>query len=275
MRNLFPDNTFVPPEYPSADKDLARLAIAEAPGEDEAIAGRPLVGGAGRWFESMLRHAGIDRNGLTIINCLNCRPPKNIFPTDSEARAYISREEANKSVKQCYENHVKPILTSRKWKRVDLFGDKPLKIVGKINGTIGRFRGSPIPIPECGPEPLAIATLHPAFIGRDQTMFPVVVNDLKKDLSISPEYYTPYPTIEEVRAFKYKKFALDIETRGFTKEILVVGVCAEPYTAMAIPFRGEYIAEIRRILLDAETLIGQNLIQFDLPILFERLNIEW
>lgn len=266
MRNLFPDNTFVPPQFPTG-KDLVRIAIAEAPGEDEAKSGVPLVGGAGRWFDSFLRHAGICRDGLTITNCLSCRPPQNIFPTDPDAKKYISKSEATAAVKQCLTNHLYPLLSSRPWRRVDLFGAKALELVAGQRGGISRFRGAPLRFNILGNELAGIATIHPAAIARDQTMFPCVVGDLKKGLEIAPEYYDPTPSLETVSNFRHAKFAFDIETNGFTREIKMVGLCAEPYKAICVPFRGPYIPELKRIFQNARYVIGHNCIQFDLPIL--------
>ena len=144
MRKLFPDNTFVSPQMPDPNRDLVRLMVGEAPGKEEAASGQPFQGGAGVWLDSMLRHAHIPRSGLTITNCIQCQPPKNIFPTDSDARIYISKEDANEAVSQCYRNHVAPMLRSRAWKRVDLLGDKPLRIVGGKDDGIFKWRGSPI-----------------------------------------------------------------------------------------------------------------------------------
>lgn len=276
MARIFPDNHYVPPQFPDPKRDLVRLAVGEAPGADEAEAGKPFIGGAGRWLNSILKSARIDREGLTIVNCINCQPKNNIFPTDSDARTYISKEDAHEAVRHCFQNHVRPVINSRSWKRIDLFGDKPLKIIAGVHGGIGRFRGAPLKIERGTLEPVpAVATLHPAFIGRDQTMFPVVVNDLLKPTDVAPEYYNPTPSLAEVQAYAPRKVALDIETRGFTKEILMVGFSDTRYSALCVPFRGAYIPEIKRIILGAEILIGHNLVQFDLPILFGALDIEW
>lgn len=145
MRKLFPNNTFVAPQLPNPARDLVRLTIAEAPGEDEAEKGQPLVGGSGRVFNSLLRSAGIPRDGLTIVNCVNCRPPDNVFPTDRDAKRYITKENGITAVKQCVRNHVLPILESRSWKRIDLLGGKALWwIAGKF--PISKWRGSPVEI---------------------------------------------------------------------------------------------------------------------------------
>jgi uracil-DNA glycosylase len=180
MSRLFPESNFVSPQLPNPANDLVRLVVAEAPGERESLEGQPLIGGSGRVFNSLLRSAGIPRDGLTITNCLSCRPPGNVFPTDREARRYISKDDAEQAVKHCYNAHVRPLLTSRKWNRIDLVGDKALRIVGGKSGGIAKWRGSPIRIPETDSK--AIAIMHPSYLMRDQTRLLIAASDLKKSL---------------------------------------------------------------------------------------------
>jgi uracil-DNA glycosylase len=187
LRNKFPDNTFVSPQLPDPAKDLVRLVIAEAPGREEQKQGKPLVGSGGHVFDSLLSDAGIDRDGLTIVNCINCRPPKNIFPTDRRARDHgISKEEGAKAEKQCYERHVLPLLRSRRWRRVDLIGSKALRIVAGEPGRITEWRGRPVPVLGTSN---AIAIFHPSYLRRFQRKQPgklrEAVEDLRKAL---PEY---------------------------------------------------------------------------------------
>lgn len=145
MRRLFPANNFVAPKFPHKGKDLVRLVVAEAPGTEENSVGEPLVGGSGRVFNKLLERTGINRDGLTIVNCLNCQPPDNVFPTDPEARSYISKDDADKAVKQCLRHHVLPLLESRNWARIDLLGGKALHwLANKSPITI--WRGSPVDI---------------------------------------------------------------------------------------------------------------------------------
>jgi len=243
--------------------------IGEAPGEDESLVGKPFIGGAGRWLNAMLEKAGIDREGLTIINCLPVRPPHNIFPTDSDARSYISAKDADELIKFCYERFVLPVLKGREWKRIDLLGGKALEIVAGAKGGIYKWRGSPISLPALGTRLVAMPTLHPAAIMRDQEMLPVVINDFQKSLETPPEFYSLFPSIEEVRAFQHKQFAFDIETNGWTREITLVGLCASPNFSVVVPFRGAYIAELKRIFRNADSIIGHNCVQFDLPVLRE------
>lgn len=279
MQRLFPNNTFVAPSYPNGNKDLVRLVIAEAPGAEEAACGRPLVGGSGRIFDKLLARVGIQREGLTVANCIQCKPPDNIFPTDHAARKYISKEEAVQSVAHCRRAHLGPLLDSREWKRVDLLGDKPLRLVAGRNTGIFNARGSSLVIERSGKSSVrGLATLHPAYLMRDQTMLPVAANDLIKSLDTVPEFYNPFPSLEEVQKFVSTTFSFDIECpkyrfMGEDAPAEMVGLSDRANHAMCVPVKGSYIGELRRIFSNAKKVIGHNCIQFDLPKL-RLLNIK-
>jgi uracil-DNA glycosylase family 4 len=191
MREKFPDHHFVPPQEPkNPAHDLVRLVIAEAPGERESEVGEPLRGKAGQFFDKLLEDAGIQRDGLTITNCLSCRPPDNIFPTDRRAwsskskRCYISKEDGVKAVHHCKENHLDPLLRSRKWNRVDLVGGHALRIVAQKEG-ISEWRGRPLKLPS-GHK--AIAILHPSYLMTyNKSMRENTLNDLRKSLEESAD----------------------------------------------------------------------------------------
>lgn len=264
LQALYPDNTFVEPRLGTN----LRLAIGEAPGQQEAEEGRPFVGGYGRWLKVFYGKAGLREEDNSVINVIQCRPPNNIFPTDSLARSYISDADAHAAVRHCLEHHVTPFLKRRPWTRIDTFGDKPLKFVLGKNGGVTQWRGTVLPVPALGPEPRCIPTFHPAYIARDQAMIPVVINDLRKPLEIEPEHYNIFPSIEDVRAFTATKFAFDIETNRWNREeIYMVGLSAENFKSIVVPFSGPYIEELKRIFANATEVIGQNCIQFDLPAL--------
>jgi uracil-DNA glycosylase family 4 len=262
MRNRFPDNAFVPPQEGSS----LRLAIGEAPGATEAEVGRPFAGGAGDVLNALYKNCGIKKDEVSIINVIQCRPPENAFPTDSKARTYISSTDAHAAVGHCVKAHVEPFLQSRPWVRIDLLGDKALSHIGEKE-SVTLWRGSPLPIPSLGPELRTVPTFHPAYLMRDQAMLPVAINDLRKPLVHEPENYNLYPSLGDVQAFRARKFAFDIETDGWSKNIRMVGLSAEDYGAIVVPFTEPYKAELVRIFAEAEEVIGQNLIQFDLPVL--------
>ena len=263
MRRLFPLNNFVAPKEGSN----LRLGIGEAPGATEEEQGEPFVGGSGRWLVQLYSKAGAKKEDNSYINCIQCRPPDNKFPTDSTAQEYISKEEGHQAVEHCIKNHVEPFLKSRPWKRVDTFGDKPLKFILGKSGGVSNWRGSILPVPALGTKALAVPTFHPAYIARDQAMIPVAINDLRKTLEIEPERYNIFPTLPEVKRFTARRFAFDIECDRWTQAISMVGLSASNFESIVIPFSGEYIDELKRIFAAAEEVIGQNCIQFDIPIL--------
>jgi uracil-DNA glycosylase family 4 len=141
MRNKFPDSNFVPPLVgPSL-----RLVVAEAPGATESLEGKPLVGSSGRIFDSLLRKAAIPRESLTILNTIQCQPPNNVHPTDAAARGYCTEQEAAEIVRHCYREHVRPVLLSRPWERVDIVGGKALQLLTG-EAAITKWRGSPMTV---------------------------------------------------------------------------------------------------------------------------------
>lgn len=155
-------------------------------------------------------------------------PPLETSPRTlpSRARAFgLGKEDANATVAQCLARHLGPDLTGRNWKRIDTLGDKALRILCEKTEGILHWRGSPLPVPATGrAEPLAVPTLHPAFLARTQGFIPAVVSHLKKSLIVPPEHYLLTPTLEDVKRFAAPIFAFDIETDPATGRILCVGL---------------------------------------------------
>jgi DNA polymerase len=58
------------------------ISVSEAPGQEEDETGRPYMGKAGKFWESMLATSNIRRESLYVCNALKCRPPKNEIPDD-------------------------------------------------------------------------------------------------------------------------------------------------------------------------------------------------
>jgi len=251
-----------------------RLAIAEAPGEDEGLQGKPLVGGSGRVMNMLWGKAGIKRESVTILNCINCRPPNNLYPTDAAARCYIPIKEAEQAVSQCYRNHVKPVVDSRPWVRIDAIGEKSLRaLTGKTDG-IMKWRGSPLPLAGEQKEKV-IGILHPSYLMRDQDMIPATISDLKKGTDVPPEHYNLQPTVDDVLSFYGSKvLCFDIETDRRTNKITMVGLAVRPYHVTVVPWSGNYIGALLQVLASAEELVGQNLIAFDIPFL-ERAEVRF
>ncbi len=61
------------------------LAIGEAPGADEDLAGEGFVGQAGKKLASLLADHGLERRrDYGVANLIRCRPPENRKPTKGE-----------------------------------------------------------------------------------------------------------------------------------------------------------------------------------------------
>lgn len=63
--------------------------VGEAPGAQEDATGKPFVGRAGKFLESILAVSGIRRENVFITNIARCRPPGNRRPTDAEIRSCL------------------------------------------------------------------------------------------------------------------------------------------------------------------------------------------
>lgn len=66
------------------DPDSQIILIGEAPGYWEDIEGKPFVGTAGRFLDTLLFEAGVSRETVFIGNILKCRPPRNREPSSDE-----------------------------------------------------------------------------------------------------------------------------------------------------------------------------------------------
>ncbi|MGQ9538304.1 MAG: type-4 uracil-DNA glycosylase [Candidatus Bathycorpusculaceae bacterium] len=71
------------------------MFVGEAPGYWEDVKGRPFVGAAGKFLDTLLAEMGISRSEVFIGNVLKCRPPGNREPTSAEIEActpYLDRQ---------------------------------------------------------------------------------------------------------------------------------------------------------------------------------------
>jgi DNA polymerase len=71
------------------------MFIGEAPGQSEDIKGKPFVGAAGKFLETLLSEIGLSRNDVFICNIVKCRPPRNREPSPIEIQKctpYLDRQ---------------------------------------------------------------------------------------------------------------------------------------------------------------------------------------
>ena len=71
------------------------MFIGEAPGYWEDVKGKPFVGAAGKFLDTLLSEAGLSRENVFIGNVLKCRPPRNREPSADEIKTctpYLNRQ---------------------------------------------------------------------------------------------------------------------------------------------------------------------------------------
>jgi DNA polymerase len=71
------------------------MFVGEGPGRNEDLEGRPFVGQAGKFLDTLLAEAGLIRNEVFVCNVVRCRPPENRDPLPDEVEActpYLNRQ---------------------------------------------------------------------------------------------------------------------------------------------------------------------------------------
>jgi DNA polymerase len=71
------------------------MFIGEAPGYWEDVKGRPFVGDAGKFLDTLITEIGFFRSDVFITNIVKCRPPKNRAPLPDEIETctpYLDRQ---------------------------------------------------------------------------------------------------------------------------------------------------------------------------------------
>jgi uracil-DNA glycosylase len=128
------------------------MLIGEAPGQQEAITGRPFVGRSGQLLRRLLAEAGISVDtDVYICNTIKCRPPKNRPPKPEELAA------------------CRPFLLQQiEWvqpRLIGLVGATALKGVLGHRTPMTQIRGQWLDTPFSGVT--AMALFHPAYLLRN------------------------------------------------------------------------------------------------------------
>jgi uracil-DNA glycosylase family 4 len=76
------------PVIGEGDLHASLMIIGEAPGEQEALSGRPFVGAAGAVLDDLLGTIGLRRDEVFITNVVKDRPPGNRNPRVAEIALY-------------------------------------------------------------------------------------------------------------------------------------------------------------------------------------------
>lgn len=71
------------------------MFVGEAPGQSEDIEGKPFVGAAGKFLETLLSEICLSRDDVFLCNIVKCRPPRNREPMPNEIQTctpYLDRQ---------------------------------------------------------------------------------------------------------------------------------------------------------------------------------------
>jgi len=134
------------------------VLVGEGPGDQEDATGRPFVGRAGKLLDQALLDNGLDRNDVYICNTVKCRA------CDWREGKPYNRPPSETEVSKC-----------RPWleQQLQMMSPKVILCIGSPAANnlirkgfqITKERGKEYP---CDYAEIAIATLHPAYILRQQ-----------------------------------------------------------------------------------------------------------
>jgi uracil-DNA glycosylase family 4 len=239
------------------------LIIAEAPGEDEDIYGKQLIGKAGKYLERHLNANGIQLHiDCRKINAVNCRPPDNKTPTSKQisyCRPMVWREIQEYKPKVIFllgGSAVESFLGHR-WKK-DLDG-------------INKWRGWAIPDRDVTAWVFPI--FHPSYAMRGTTPHSHV-NLFRKDLRMACSYTEKslppcndeiegihiltdtnkiIHILEEVNRINPKLMAFDYETTGLKPhkeghEIVCCSLSHSMDEAYSFPITNKIIPYLKKVL---------------------------
>jgi len=247
------------------------VVVGEAPGYQEAKAGKPFTGPSGKLLKIVLADNDIDFEGTFVTNACLCRPPNNATPPAEAVRACSVRLQTE-------------VMSRRPEVLIALGNTAAQSILGSKDGVtklrIGTGRTS-----EDYPGVRIIPTIHPAACLRQGDMFPSMVADIGK-VRRGPVVNWEPPTFKvfddqatealtELRNLRSDSIAVDIEV-GVDKDefdhpdrydMLCVGIGYAPGRAIVLSENAcasnRVRTELRR-LLDEKSLICHNG-KFDIP----------
>lgn len=167
MRQVYPgdDRVIVFGEGPRGAK---LMLIGEAPGQQEALMGRPFVGKAGKNLDAYIEATGLRREEMYISNTVKFRPTKispagrtvNRTPTQEEIAMFLP------FLKREIELVAPAVIVT--------LGNVPLKALAGDKATIGEMHGRPI---QAGGRTV-FPMYHPASLIYNPSLKPVYAADM-------------------------------------------------------------------------------------------------
>lgn len=301
-------NIQVPPQYPLSTPTKIAF-VGEAPSNEELEHGIPLVGPAGRVFNSLLRTANLDRREFLVTNVFNEKLPDNDVSNWTmdlrEARerkctdlppigpAGFLRPEHRWHLARLREE----ILDTRPNVIVPLGGTALWAFTGQTG--ISGQRGAITAATRIVPGAKLVPTFHPSFVIKQWKFFSVVVGDFlkaMKEAERGPKIILPdrelliEPTLEEVKNYDYTSDLLSVDIETGWGQITCIGFAPSVDRAIVIPFvdirnpnksywrtiDDEVMAwgVVKRTMENDTPKLGQNFAGYDALWLFQKYGIE-
>ncbi len=279
---------------PEGDPAAKVALLGEAPGAEEARAGRPFVGQSGRLLDTVLARLGQSRDDLWITNTVLCRPPENRTPTPQELECCSARLLGELCDKKRIVTLGATALNALSPSRIGILRRRgiPVRWIGHLDGKPPRVWSS-----------ILIPTIHPAYVLRNGTSLTELERDLQKAFERVLRVETTQNDVElrvpkdreEASTFlrklgNYEAIAVDLETTGldpFADEIVLLAICGEPGVAYLFPadlFTPKTKGDSRdpayalrdqlTFTLSRTTTVGHNA-KFDSKFLAEQWGVDW
>lgn len=229
---------------------LPVLFVGEAPGQTEIVTGVPFTGGAGKVLYSVLQQVNINKKRSCFANVVQCRPPENREPTESEIKC--CRPKLQKAIDEAKPELI--VALGKTAARVLTGRGEVQRIHGAIIEPIDAFDSlvqPPIPV---------LVTIHPAFAMRQRQWLQLMVGDLRKierflvdgipkqefNFTYDPDSDVLYEYLFEGEA--RDTIAFDTETTGldyFNDRVIGISFSRDEQSAMAVTFAPEPTSDPR------------------------------
>ena len=169
MRQVYPgdDRVIVFGEGP---RGARLMLIGEAPGQQEALMGRPFVGKAGKNLDAYIEATGLRREEMYISNTVKFRPTK-ISPAGRTVNRTPSQEEIAMFL-PFLKREIELVAPSV----IVTLGNVPLKALAGDKATIGDMHGRPVQV---GGR-MIFPMYHPASLIYNPSLKPVYAADMAK-----------------------------------------------------------------------------------------------
>lgn len=279
--------------YSEGSPSARILFIAEAPGKQEMVMGRPLVGPSGEIFNESLLKAGILRSECAIANVVRTQIPDTSAYIQNNGKLTLKGAAAQADLLERIREYKANVIVPLGALALACMRPETL-------GRIMKWRGSILPSMLGGRK--MVATLHPAFclpgrgpyvarftIAKDmkraaeQSLFPEI-KIRRRELLTSPSFDTAISFIKECH--KHERVASDLET--LNKHVSCFSLCYDPSLSISIPLLGrtpgsDYWTEVQEaqiwqaycnLMQDRKVVkVWHNGCAFDVPFLFMQNHI--